>query len=109
MTDRDSERGDPADPDAGSGPVVSDGGSAAEIDEERLYEIVHDAVEDAVLGVVGTLLLLGIGFVFLVSGATAVVGATSTAEFGVGLTVLLVGLVVFVTTLRGVLPVRRWV
>ncbi|ELZ29738.1 hypothetical protein C475_02286 [Halosimplex carlsbadense 2-9-1] len=105
----DSGSDDPADSDGGSDPAVPDGGSVAEIDEERLYEIVHEAVEDAILGVVGTLLLLGIGTVFLVSGVTAVLGASSAASFGVGLTVFLVGLVVFVTTLGGVLPVREWV
>ncbi|WP_436911436.1 hypothetical protein [Halosimplex marinum] len=108
MSDRDSGSGDSADPDDGSGPAIS-GGSAAEIDEERLYEIVHDAVEDAVLGVVGTLLLLGVGVVLLSSGVTAVLGATSPAMSGLGVVVFLFGLGALFEGLRGVLPVGRWV
>ncbi|WP_436929446.1 hypothetical protein [Halosimplex halobium] len=109
MSDRDGGSGDSADPDGGSGTVVSDGGSAADIDEERLYEIVHDAVEDAILGVVGTLLLLGVGVVLLSSGVTAVLGATSPAMSGLGVVVFLFGLGAVFEGLRGVLPVGRWV
>ncbi|QLH76749.1 hypothetical protein HZS55_05275 [Halosimplex rubrum] len=109
MTDEDSPGDEPTGASNGADRPVSDGGVSAGLDDDELYEVVHDAVEDAILGVVGTLLLLGIGFVSLVSGVTAVVDATSTASFGIGLAVLAAGLVIFVTTLRGVLPVSRWI
>lgn len=109
MTDRDSGSDEPADLSEEGDTPASDGGVPAGIDEDELYEIVHDAVEDAILGVVGTLLLLGIGFVFLTAGVSAALGATSTAAFGIGLTVFVVGFVIFVTTLRGVLPMSEWV
>lgn len=109
---RDSERRDDAvsernAPDGGDEPTPTlDGGAG--IDEDELYAIVHDAVEDAVLGVVGTLLLLGVASVLVLSGITALSGATNPVATAMGALVLLAGLALAVTTLRDVLPVREW-
>jgi hypothetical protein len=37
--------------------------------EQQLYRVVRHAVEDAILGVLGTVLLVGIAFGILVAGA----------------------------------------
>ncbi|MFC7140412.1 hypothetical protein ACFQMA_11300 [Halosimplex aquaticum] len=108
MTDRDSDGDGPAAFPEGSDPRVSDGGVSPGIDEDELYEIVHDAVEDAILGAVGTLLLVGIGVLLFASGAAAVGQAEGTAAVAVGLGVALLGGGLVVTTLTDVLPVDRW-
>jgi len=87
---------------------VSDGGHPG-IDEDELYAVVHDAVEDAILGVVGTLLLLAVGFVLFLSGVGALFDTESTAALGLGLTPALVGLGLFLGTLRNVLSAGEWV
>ncbi|WP_415379925.1 hypothetical protein [Halosimplex sp. TS25] len=100
MTDRDTPNE--------SDERASDGGIATGIDEERLYEIVYDAVEDAILGAVGTLLLTGIGVLFLVAGVTALGRAEGSAAIAIGLGVALLGGGLVVTTLTDVLPADRW-
>lgn len=47
----------------------SDGGPASELDEQAVYRAVRYAVEDAILAVLGTLLLLGIALVLVAAGA----------------------------------------
>lgn len=50
-------------------PNETDGGTAttrpATIDEGALYVVIRKAVEDAILGVIGTLLLVGLAFVLI--------------------------------------------
>ncbi|MFC4449608.1 hypothetical protein [Halorussus aquaticus] len=47
---------------------TSDDGTPAEFDEAALYGVVREAVEDAILGVIGTLLLVGVALVIVLAG-----------------------------------------
>jgi hypothetical protein len=82
------------------------GGQSTGIAEEDLYRIVRLAVEDAILGVLGTLLLVGVATVLTLTGVQLVVGATSTAWVAVGACLVLFGLYVGAATL-GVVPSAR--
>ena len=95
--------------DGASGPAETDGGSDPGFDEAALYVVVREAVEDAILGVIGTLVLVGIGFVMVWAG---IVGATSTGTLVggvVGGVVAVVGVYVAASTLEVVPPVREWI
>lgn len=90
------------------GPAETDGGTDPGFDEAALYVVVREAVEDAILGVIGTLMLVGIGFVMVCAG---IVSATSTGTTGgvvVGGVVALVGLYVAASTLELVPPISEW-
>ena len=81
------------------------------IDEATLYYVIRRAVEDAILGVIGTLLLVGLGLVLIwIGGAMAV---STDPETGVlplvlGGAIALVGLYVAAATLRIIPPIREW-
>ncbi|SFR90368.1 hypothetical protein SAMN05216559_0784 [Halomicrobium zhouii] len=97
---------------AHSGPVA-DGGAAAEIDEAVLYTVVRKAVEDAILGVIGTVLLVGVAFVIAYVGLLGVVasaGSTGAGLAGVAVSVALiaVGLYLAAATLELIPPIREW-
>lgn len=73
----------------------SDGGDVpvGDLTSEEFYRVVRSAVEDAFLGVIGTVLLVGIGFFLFVTGVTATVRVGSAeapvvAVLGVGLALL---------------------
>lgn len=54
-----------------------------EIDDRRLYRIIRNAVEDAIRGVLGTLLLLGTAaFFLLLGGNMLLVGSPPGIAFG---------------------------
>ncbi|WP_253736321.1 hypothetical protein [Halohasta salina] len=80
-------------------------------DEQALYRVVRSAVEDAILGVLGTLLLLGIAAFFVWLGGAMVVSAAEaglTAGLGFGIVFLLFGLYLGATTLDLVPPLGEW-
>lgn len=107
--DADSDRSETDDPDEAWPDVVSDGGTATGFDEARLHAVVRDAVEDAILGAIGTLLLVGIAFVLVVAGGQLLLASISPwgTAFGIGL--LAVGTYIAAATLRVIPPVREWV
>jgi len=80
------------------------------IDEGALYVVVRKAVEDAMLGVIGTLLLVGVALVLVwVGGAIAIsagVGQPLAALLGVAIAA--VGLYFAAATLELIPPVREW-
>ena len=81
-------------------------------DEQALYRVVRSAVEDAILGVLGTLLLLAIAAFFVWLGGAMLVSAASggvTASLGFGLVFLAFGLYLGAATLDLVPPLREWV
>lgn len=51
-------------------PTETDGSDSFDpgFDEAALYTVVRDAVKDALLDVIGTVLLLGIAFVLVIAG-----------------------------------------
>lgn len=80
------------------------------IDEELLYAIIREAVEDALLGVIGTLLLVGIGFVLIWVGVVALASPGDAGPLGrfVGVALISFGLYLAAATLRVIPPVREW-
>lgn len=80
------------------------------IDEGALYVVVRKAVEDAVLGVIGTLLLVGLGLVLVWIGAAMALGARSGGPVPavVGLAIGLIGLYIAAASLELVPPIREW-
>ena len=80
------------------------------IDEGALYVVVRRAVEDAVLGVVGTLLLVGVALVLVwVGGAMAVnAGGRQPVATVAGLGIALVGLYIAAASLEVIPPIREW-
>lgn len=80
------------------------------IDEELLYAIIREAVEDALLGVIGTLLLVGIGFVLVWVGVVALASpeGAGTLRRVAGVALVAVGLYLAAATLRVIPPVREW-
>ena len=81
-------------------------------DEQALYRVVRSAVEDAILGVLGTLLLLAIAAFFVwVGGAMLLAAAEAglTLNLGFGIVFLAFGLYLGAATLDLVPPLREWV
>lgn len=103
---------DPNDGPTGSGPGAAapetDGGPLPGFDEAVLYRVVRAAVKDALLDVVGTLLLVGVAFVLVVAGGQAVVASDSTAWTALGLAVALGGVYLAAATLEVIPSVREW-
>ena len=80
-------------------------------DEQALYRVVRSAVEDAILGVLGTLLLLAIAAFFAWLGGAMLVsaaGAGPTASLGFGIVFLAFGLYLGAATLDLVPSLREW-
>lgn len=81
-------------------------------DEQALYRVVRSAVEDAILGVLGTLLLLAIAAFFVWFGGGMLLSAASTgvgANLGFGIVFLAFGLYLGTRTLNLVPPLGQWI
>jgi len=92
-------------------PTETDGGDSFDpgFDETALYTVVRDAVKDALLDVIGTVLLLGIAFVLVIAGIQAVFSSISLATVAIGIGVLAVGVYLAAATLEIIPPIREWV
>jgi len=93
--------------DASDAPQAT-GGSVAQLSEEELYAVVRVATEDAVLGALGTLMLVGIGIVLASWGAALLLSATPLPA-AVGVVLVLFGAYLALSSLRVIPPVREWV
>lgn len=83
---------------------------SVQLDEGALYVVVRKAVEDALLGVIGTLLLVGVALVLVWVGGAIVVSAGLGQPLAVllGLGIALVGLYFAAATLELIPPLREW-
>lgn len=90
-------------PDAGDDGHRTDGGLPDGMDEGTLYLVVRRAVEDAILNVIGTLLLVGVALLVIWVGAMVAVRTPSTAGLVAGSIAILIGMYIGGTTL-GVVP-----
>jgi len=102
-----------SDADTDSPGVTPDGGADPGFDEATLYVVVRDAVTDALLDVIGTVLLVGIAFVLVVAGGQALVaslttGARTPAVVVGSVVVIAVGLCAAAATLEVVPSIREW-
>jgi len=87
---------------------VTDGGSETGFDEGALYVVIRKAVEDAILGVIGTLLLVGLAFALLWSGM--VIAGWLESPFGTafGVIVSLLELYIGAAALEIIPPIADW-
>ncbi|QLG28476.1 hypothetical protein HUG10_13360 [Halorarum halophilum] len=90
------------------GPAETDGGTDPGFDEAALYVVVREAVEDAILGAIGTLMLVGVSFVLIGMGFTTAFETGDPAGAAVGALMGLLGLYVAASTLELVPPVSEW-
>ncbi|AUG48245.1 hypothetical protein BVU17_12200 [Haloarcula taiwanensis] len=100
----------PADDDSADTPAHprATDGSVATLSEEELYAIVRVATEDAVLGALGTLMLVGIGIVLAAWGAALLRSATPLPA-AIGVVLVLFGAYLALSSLRMIPPVREWI
>jgi hypothetical protein len=77
-------------------------------DEVAMYRVVRKAVEDAILGAVGTILLVGVAFVLVGTGASIAIQAGGWTGVAIGAAVTLFGLYLAGATLELIPPVREW-
>lgn len=80
-----------------------------DFDEQALYRVVRSAVEDAILGVLGTLLLLAIAAFFVFIGFDMLRSTVSAASLGFGGVFIAFGLYLGAATLGLIPPLREWV
>jgi hypothetical protein len=85
-----------------------DGGRDVDFDEQVLYLVVRKAVEDAIIGVLGTLSLLVVAFVVVWIGATFAVSGQSTVGLVAGIAVVVFGFYLAAVALELVSPVWDW-
>jgi hypothetical protein len=87
---------------------VGDGGVDPGFDEAAMYVVVRDAVEDAILGVLGTLMLLGIAFVAVWAGGAAIVQSQTPVSITFGVLAIAFGFYLAASALEIVPPAREW-
>jgi hypothetical protein len=83
--------------------------SVAQLSEEELYAIVRVATEDAVLGALGTLMLVGIGIVLIATGASALLTSVTPTSVLVSVVFIGFGGYLAASSLRIIPPAREWV
>jgi len=88
--------------------AVGDGGVDPGFDEAAMYVVVRDAVEDAILGVLGTLMLLGIAFVAVWAGGAAIVRSQTPVSITFGVLAIAFGFYLAASSLGVVPPAREW-
>lgn len=95
---------------AGGGDDEADEPLEVAIDEGALYVVVRRAVEDALIGVIGTLLLVGLGLLLVwIGGATAInAGGRQPVAAAAGLAIGLLGVYLAAAALDVVPPVLEW-
>lgn len=86
----------------------SDDGGGNGFDEAALYRVIHAAVKDALLDVIGTLLLVGIAFVVVVVGGRVLLSSATPLSIVAGVGLVVWGLYLAAATLEIIPPVRAW-
>jgi hypothetical protein len=102
----DSTRNDNSDD--GQPTLEGDGGVAPGFDEAALFTVIRAAVKDALLNVIGTVLLVGIAFVLVVAGGQALISSASPIGAAIGGLLVLVGVYLAAATLELIPPLRAW-
>lgn len=92
------------DPDSGhSGGHVNVG-----MDADEFYTVLRKAIEDAMLNVLGTLVLVGIGFVFVWVGAQMFFAGPDPTGAIAGAVIILIGFYLAAVSLGVIRPVQTW-
>jgi len=76
-------------------------------DPDALYRVVRAATKDALLDVVGTILLLAVAIVLVAIGAGGLLSG-SAPSVAVGAVLVVVGCYIAAATLELVPPIREW-
>lgn len=108
--ERDRPADDGTEPTArdGADSLETDGGATPGFDEAALYGVVRKAVEDAILGAIGTLLLVGVSFAIIWVGVTVLLSGQGTLGLAFGAAAFLLGLYLAAATLRIIPPISKW-
>lgn len=85
-----------------------DGGEVTGFDDAALYSVVRAAVKDALFDVLGTVLLVGIGFVLVMAGIQAVFRTQSLPAVTLGVWLIAIGVYLAATALELVPSVWDW-
>lgn len=85
-----------------------DGSVDPGFDEVAFYRVMRKAVKDALLDVIGTVLLLGIAFVLVIAGIQAVFTSLSLGTVAIGIGVTAVGTYLAAAALEIIPPIRYW-
>ncbi|MFB6143363.1 MAG: hypothetical protein ABEJ30_08505 [Halorientalis sp.] len=96
-------RTDAAEPDGGTASRTDPG-----FDEAAMFRVVRAAVKDAMLDVIGTVLLVAIAVVVVAAGVQAAAFGVSPATTAVGVLVALFGVYLAAATLGVIPPARDW-
>lgn len=107
-TDDESDSDAPVEDRSAEDRPVGDGGVDPGFDEAAMYVVVRDAVEDAILGVLGTLMLLGIAFVAVWAGGAAIVQSQTPVSITFGVLAIAFGFYLAASSLEVVPPAREW-
>lgn len=89
-------------------PTASDGGADLGFDPDALYRVVHAAVKDALLDVIGTVLLLGVALVLVATGGQLLLWSLSGAAAVAGAVLIVLGCYVAATALDLLPPIGDW-
>jgi glycerol uptake facilitator-like aquaporin len=94
---------------SGEGPDGSSDRPLSGLGADEYYRLTYHAVRDALLDVVGTLLLVVVALALVWIGGAAVVSpAAGVTEIGLGVSIATLGLYLAATTLDIIPPVREW-
>ena len=94
-------------PDEVGDATETDGGTNVGFDEGALYVVVRKAVKDAILDVIGTLLLLGLSFAGIWAGFLAI-GYSTAMGAVLGVAVIVVSLYMAAVALEVIPPIKKW-
>lgn len=85
------------------------GDKVRDLDQADLYTLIQAAVKDAILDVIGTILLVLIAFVLVLTGAQVILSSTVPFASVIGIVLVVVGLYLAGTTLEVIPPIREWI
>ena len=85
------------------------GGMVRDLNQNELYRIIQAAVKDALLDVIGTILLVVIAFVLVLTGAQVILSSIVPFASVIGIALVVAGLYLAGSSLEVIPPVRDWI
>jgi uncharacterized Tic20 family protein len=80
-----------------------------DLNQNELYRIIQAAVKDALLDVIGTILLVVIAFVLVLTGAQVILSSIVPFASVIGIALVVAGLYLAGSSLEVIPPVRDWI
>ena len=78
------------------------------LEGQELYTILRAAIEDAMMNVLGSLVLVVVGFLFAIAGAFLFITGLDPVGMYVGMVIILIGFYIVAVSLGAIRPVRQW-